>query len=107
MPTFHQVITAEGSYLVEVPDPTPEEIEQQRLEKLRDRGRNQRMIRDAALIQCDWTQVVDAPFSNELKAQWAAYRQALRDLPLHANWPNLVYDDWPTDPNGNKPVPTP
>ena len=26
------------------------------------------------------------------------YRQALRDLPTHDNWPNLGDDDWPTKP---------
>jgi hypothetical protein len=26
------------------------------------------------------------------------YRQALRDLPTHANWPNLADSDWPTKP---------
>jgi len=27
------------------------------------------------------------------------YRQALRDLPDHANWPNLNDDDWPDYPS--------
>jgi hypothetical protein len=26
------------------------------------------------------------------------YRQALRDLPSHTNWPNLADADWPTKP---------
>jgi len=26
------------------------------------------------------------------------YRQALRDLPTHENWPNLEDADWPTKP---------
>ena len=27
------------------------------------------------------------------------YRQALRDLPTHSNWPNLNAEDWPTRPS--------
>jgi hypothetical protein len=28
-----------------------------------------------------------------------AYRQALRDITTHPNWPNLEESDWPTHPN--------
>ena len=27
------------------------------------------------------------------------YRQALRDLPTHSNWPDLKDEDWPTKPS--------
>ena len=37
--------------------------------------------RDALLAKTDWTQTVDAPLSDAKKAEWATYRQALRDLP--------------------------
>ena len=33
-----------------------------------------------------------------MTAAMTTYRQALRDLPTHANWPNLGDDDWPTKP---------
>ena len=33
-----------------------------------------------------------------MTAEMTTYRQALRDLPTHANWPNLGDDDWPTKP---------
>ena len=29
---------------------------------------------------------------------WKTYRQALRDLPSHSNWPNLEDADWPSAP---------
>lgn len=48
--------------------------------------------RDQLLIKSDWTQLPDAPVD---KAAWAAYRQALRDLTDHVNWPNISADDWP------------
>jgi len=40
-----------------------------------------RKIRQSRLKNCDWTQAADSPLSNEKKAEWATYRQALRDLP--------------------------
>lgn len=53
--------------------------------------------RDDLLTQSDWTQVADAPVN---KSEWATYRQALRDLPNHENWPNLNNDaDWPIKPS--------
>ena len=51
--------------------------------------------RDALLAQSDWTQVADAPVDT---TAWATYRQALRDISTHANWPNLDEADWPTKP---------
>lgn len=40
-----------------------------------------RKIRNNRLKDCDWTQAIDSPLSAEKKAEWATYRQALRDLP--------------------------
>ena len=40
------------------------------------------------LKESDWTQMTDSPLSDEKKAEWAVYRQALRDLPL--KWPSDV-----------------
>tara|TARA_R110000772_G_scaffold50534_2_gene116208 strand:- start:1779 stop:2240 length:462 start_codon:yes stop_codon:yes gene_type:complete len=54
-----------------------------------------RVKRDGLLSQSDWTQVADAPVSA---LTWATYRQALRDITSHANWPNLNDADWPTKP---------
>ena len=36
--------------------------------------------RNTLLSLCDWTQVADAPLSEEQKTNYATYRQALRDL---------------------------
>lgn len=40
-----------------------------------------RHVRDALVALTDWTQAADSPLTNEQRAEWAAYRQALRDLP--------------------------
>lgn len=40
-----------------------------------------RNLRTHLLQQSDWTQVIDAPLTAAKKAEWAAYRQQLRDMP--------------------------
>lgn len=55
--------------------------------------RNERTYR---LAICDWTQGVDAPLTQEQKTLWAAYRQALRDVPSQSGFPWKV--TWPTTP---------
>jgi hypothetical protein len=37
-----------------------------------------RAIRNGLLVECDWTQLPDAPVDA---AAWATYRQQLRDVP--------------------------
>lgn len=53
-----------------------------------------RAERDRLLSETDWHGLSDVTMS----AQMAAYRQALRDITTHANWPYLNDDDWPTKP---------
>lgn len=52
-----------------------------------------RSQRDTLLTQTDWTQVADAPVD---KAAWAAYRQALRDVPQQIGFPTTI--TWPEKP---------
>lgn len=52
-----------------------------------------RAERDRLLALSDWTQLDDAPVDHVL---WAAYRQALRDLPQQGGFPLAV--TWPTGP---------
>jgi len=54
---------------------------------------NARNQRDNLLTQTDWTQVADAPVD---KAAWAAYRQALRDVPQQIGFPTTI--TWPEKP---------
>tara|TARA_E500000331_G_scaffold327655_1_gene346798 strand:+ start:677 stop:988 length:312 start_codon:yes stop_codon:yes gene_type:complete len=62
-----------------------------------DTGKQQRIKRTHLLADTDWTQQPDVP--SDTKTKWQAYRQALRDLPTHSNWPNLQDSDWPTKPS--------
>ena len=57
-----------------------------------------RGIRNQLLSDSDWTQMADNALTDEAKALWVAYRTALRNLPDHADWPNLADADWPTKP---------
>lgn len=52
-----------------------------------------RTERDAKLAATDWTQVADAPVSQE---DWAAYRALLRSIPEQEGFPNEV--TWPVEP---------
>lgn len=52
-----------------------------------------RATRNQKLKDSDWTQVADAPVDQ---AAWAAYRQALRDVPSQVGFPWEV--QWPTEP---------
>ena len=60
------------------------------------RAEEHRGKREELLARSDWTQVADAPVDA---TEWAAYRQVLRDITAHSNWPNLEDADWPNKPN--------
>jgi hypothetical protein len=47
---------------------------------LSDQGKRKKK-RNAFLAQSDWTQLPDSPLTEKQKAEWATYRQALRDIP--------------------------
>ena len=59
--------------------------------------------RNKRLVETDWMACSDVTMSND----WKTYRQALRDLPTHSNWPNLKVpdmdgsgdNDWPVKPS--------
>ena len=55
--------------------------------------------RNEALQETDWTQIGDVPLSESKKQQFQTYRQQLRDLTTHSNWPDLAEDDWPNPPS--------
>ena len=71
---------------------TEAELNNQVLKSIRATRRNK-------LTESDWTQFADSPLSDNKKAEWATYRQALRDLPQE--YPNAISNDdiiWPTKP---------
>lgn len=52
--------------------------------------------RGAELTTSDWTQLPDVPLTQEKRNEWAAYRQALRDITNQAGFPTTVV--WPAAP---------
>lgn len=53
-----------------------------------------RKKRDDLIVATDWWASSDLTMT----AEQTAYRQALRDITSHTNWPNLEEADWPTKP---------
>ena len=70
----------------EEPDTTLTDAE--KLQQLRD-------LRNAKLQETDWRANSDLTMSDE----WKTYRQSLRDISTHSNWPFLEDSDWPTKPS--------
>ena len=57
-------------------------------------GASVRTQRDRLLAETDWTGLSDVTMSAEM----TTYRQALRDITDHTNFPYLTDADWPTKP---------
>ena len=65
-----------------------------------------RTKRNKKLTASDWTQYPDSPLDSAKRAEWATYRQALRDLPANVNDSNVKdiaftasHSSWPTKPS--------
>jgi hypothetical protein len=61
-----------------------------------EQAKSVRTSRDDKLKECDWTQLDDTPLSNTVKATWAIYRQALRDVTMQSGFPWTI--TWPDAP---------
>lgn len=57
-----------------------------------------RFHRDNLLAQTDWIIVKAQEKGETVAANMVTYRQALRDITSHANWPHLEKADWPVKP---------
>ena len=58
------------------------------------KAKEMRKKRDALLADTDWMALSDVTMS----AETTTYRQALRDITAHTNWPYLGKDEWPAKP---------
>jgi hypothetical protein len=58
-------------------------------------AKENRVARTMKLQDTDFYALSDVTMSAEM----TAYRQALRDITSHANWPHLEDADWPTKPS--------
>lgn len=57
-----------------------------------------RTKRDILLRESDWTQVPDSNISTQLRSAFIVYRQALRDIPQHPDFPDMPWPSMPTVP---------
>ena len=55
-----------------------------------------RSTRDAKIAETDWMVIKSAETGIALAAEWATYRQALRDITEQEGFPNAV--TWPAEP---------
>lgn len=58
--------------------------------------RQHRFTRDAKLAATDWMVIKAVEAGEEVPANVVAYRQALRDITTHTEWPHIDELDWPT-----------
>lgn len=58
-------------------------------------AKGERKKRDRLIAETDWWALPDSP---TMTTEQTAYRQALRDITTHSNWPHLEEADWPTKP---------
>lgn len=85
-----------------IPEPDETELAQLRLDaaKLQTevQSKNARTYRDTLILASDFSQLPDvqASFSDEQKAAWAAYRKALREVPTQPGFPAEI--NWPKKP---------
>ena len=94
-------------YLHKIEDLTDSEKAEVQTEKNNILAEVQRAERNRRLQETDWMALGDVVMSEE----WKTYRQALRDITKHENWPNLKesglhppqagsdVSDWPEKPS--------
>tara|TARA_R110000764_G_scaffold65470_2_gene137125 strand:- start:88 stop:501 length:414 start_codon:yes stop_codon:yes gene_type:complete len=63
--------------------------------ELQNNSDNVRLDRNSKLAESDWMGMSD----NSMTAEWVTYRQALRDITAHENFPVLEDSDWPVTPS--------
>jgi hypothetical protein len=96
-----QVFSFNGKEVIQsrqIREKTEEEIEQE-VNQLWDQIRSQR---DVFLSSTDWTQLPDAPITEEEKAEWSVYRQEIRDVPNLFDSPYDIV--WPEPPQSKHKV---
>jgi len=80
------------AYIVEVVDKSAEEI----LADTQSKSTQLRAARDRELLNTDWLAVRAFETGVAMDQEWVDYRQALRDLPSHPDFPNV---ELPRNPN--------
>lgn len=84
-------IEDDGTYykVIKLPEPTPPTEEERKTQV--------RIVRDTYLQATDYTQLPDAPFTPEEKAEYVEYREYLRNYTDTPNWwlqNPKTFDEW-------------
>lgn len=61
-------------------------------------AKTMRQKRDTKLDDTDWVVIKSQELGESVPEVWLEYRQSLRDISKHSNWPNLSDSDWPAKP---------
>ncbi len=81
--------------IVEMDEAEKEQVDQETADMIRAK-------RNAALAVSDWVAIVSFEKSTSIPSEWLSYRQALRDITAHKNFPYFTDEDfiksWPTEP---------
>lgn len=75
-------------------DSTTDEIR----ERINNKKSDIRDKRNAFLQSSDWVIIKYTELGTNIPTEWKTYRQALRDITEHPNFPFLNEEDWPTKP---------
>jgi hypothetical protein len=75
--------------------PTAEQIQQAEYDNAIEEVNNKRNI---LLQETDWIVIRAVDTSTPMPVDWQVYRQALRDITAHTNYPFLQDEDWPIKP---------
>lgn len=81
-PEFYEIVNSDANILSEAKEEW--EIES-----------NNRLLRAHLLEQTDQFALADRVLTDEMRE----YREALRNITTHTNWPNLSDNDWPVYPD--------
>ena len=96
-PAEHAALLAEqtaGKVLVAGEDGRPVAVDP--VVSVERRAEHARGERDARLRACDWVTLRALEAGATVPAAWAAYRQALRDVPAQGGFPDVI--EWPEVP---------
>lgn len=85
-----------GSWVLEwtVTDKTPEEVAA--FDAIEEQER--RSYRNNALQASDWIVIYHTEKGTNIPLEWEVYRQALRDITNHPQWPYVPADEFPKAP---------
>lgn len=94
--TLGPVFTDRPATETEPAKPAAEQEAEYKAMKDAEQAKSVRSQRDSKLAECDWRVIKALESNTPQDFDWAAYRQALRDITTQPGFPWAI--DWPTQP---------